>query len=115
MKRISKFITVFLILSVALTSLFSCGNKLKGRYESESVFGTKTVYEFSGNEVKRTISGELGSKTVEGEYEIRDSEDGGKTIILDFDEDDENAGVAWSFVMEDEYIEIAGVRFKKVK
>lgn len=115
MKIVSKITVVFLIMLISFVSLFSCGNKLKGRYESESVFGTKTVYEFSGNEVKRTISSELGSKTVDGEYEIRDNEDGGKTIILDFDEDDENAGVAWSFVMENEYIEIAGVRFEKLK
>ena len=115
MKIISNFILVILILTVALLSLFSCANKLSGRYESETVFGIKTIYEFSGNEFKRTISSELGSKSVDGEYEILDTKDGGKNIMFDFDGEDENTDVAWSFVMEKEYIEIAGVRYNKIK
>lgn len=115
MKKIIKLLAIAMVLTLLLFSLYSCGNKIKGMYESESVLGTKTVYEFSGvDEVRRTVIGELGSKTVEGDYEIRDADDGGKTIIFDFDDSDDGDDVAWSFSVGSDYIEIAGVRYNKV-
>ena len=117
MKKVTRLSLIILTFIITVCSLCACKScyKLEGAYESESVYGTKTVYEFSGNEVKRTIIGELGSKTVEGEYEIRKSEDGGMTIILDFDADDTEAGEPWSLSVKDGYIEIAGIKYEKAK
>ena len=114
MKKILKLLTVGFVILFSLIQLIACSNKVKGVYQSEDVFGTSTVYEFSGNDVSRTIKTELGSKTVYGEYEIREGADGSLSIILDFDEDDHEA-TAWDFVKENDYIEIAGIKYNKVK
>ena len=113
MKRFFKLGFFLCMLTFLVALLFACSNKLTGSYQSEEVFGTSTVYEFSGNDVSRTIKSSLGSKTVKGEYEIREKEDGGLSIILDFDEDD-NEVTSWDFVKEKDYIEIAGIRYNKV-
>ena len=116
MKRFNKVLLLLTVIAIALLALVACtANGLSGKYESDSVLGTKTVYEFSGGEVKRTIIGELGSKTVVGDYEIRAGEDGGRLIYLDFDDVDDADEVGWNIIIGNGYIEIAGVRYNKVK
>lgn len=115
MKRLLKLIAVGFVIAFSLTQLVACSSKIKGTYQSDDVFGTRTVYEFSGMDVSRTITTELGSKTVYGEYEIREAEEGGLSIILDFDGVGDDEKTAWEFVRENDYIEIAGIRYNKVK
>ena len=116
MNSILKNFSIFLLFFGVILSFCACGAKLKGVYQSEDVFGISTVYAFSGNDVSRTIKTDLGEKTVYGEYEIRESATGGLCIMLDFDEDDDSKeGIAWDFVKENDYIEIAGIRYKKIK
>ena len=50
-----------------------------------------------------------------GDYEIRSGEDGGRLIYLDFDDVDDADEVGWNIIIGNGYIEIAGVRYNKVK
>ena len=115
MKSVIRIILLMSFVFSCVIFFFSCGGTEAplGKYESASLYGTKTVYEFESDAVSRTIVGELGSKTVVGNYEIVSSEDGKLSIILDFGEDGENRA-SWDFFIGQDYIEIAGIRYDRV-
>ena len=84
MRKTLKVCAMSIIFVFILTQLAACSYKVKGKYKNDDTSGTSTIYEFSGKKVSRTVTTELESKNVQGDYEIRKNEDGGFFIIFDF-------------------------------
>ena len=121
-----KFVTVISLVLVAVmlcTMLVSCSKKLNGTYTAEaSAFGTgtKTTLEFSGSNVKLTITvmvlGQEESESYEGAYEIVEEKDGKMTINFSMDDEGEESTIdGGTLEIGDDYIKIAGLRFEKQK
>ena len=132
MKKVLSTIRVCVLIVGSLLTLASCGNTISGTYEGEVnlIIAKYTVtYAFNGNsvEITSTVSGAGGSYTsdpVTATYEIKEDENGKKTITFDYGEAEaeegmEEDGVAVSFVEGEEegvkYIKIAGIRYNKVE
>ena len=81
MKRILSAILLCAVLIGSIFTLWSCGGPLSGKYEGD-VFDLK----FSGDNVTVLVEGL--SATVSGTYEIKEKEDGSKTITFDFIDDE---------------------------
>ena len=105
-------------------ALASCGTKISGTYEAEaSAFGTggKTTFEFSGSDVKMTVTvmllGQEESKSFEGIYEVIEKEDGSLAITFDFGEKAEEADMSGEIPLEigEDYIKIAGIKYTEKK
>ena len=141
MKKIISTILVCALLVASIFTVASCdllGKNISGTYEGSvevNVLVTKVsltlTYEFKGNEVtvKSTASasglGSVSSESVTATYEIGEDEDGNKTITFNYGDSEKvdgaaEGGVALPFEKgrtDDgvSYIEIAGVRYNKVK
>lgn len=114
MKKIISALLVCMLLAACMLTLASCG-PLSGTYE-----GVICDLTFSGNKVTATIDDE----SIEGTYEVKETEDGDKTISFDFIENEETKGVLAaidailgvdvSLEVEDDYIIIARIfKFNK--
>ncbi len=100
--RTIRVVAAILVCVSLLTVLAACGGKLSGTYETEPVFGAKSVYKFKSNgEVSWSISGALETS---GTYKI----DGEKLIIT-------VAGVEvpHTFEKNGNTLKIDGVEYKK--
>ena len=86
MKTTKRLLAAVLLLSVLLTGLSACDDKLSGTYTAD-VFGTGMAYTFSGNKVTLHVTA-LGAviATLDGTYEIDDGK-----ITLTFTGDGESA------------------------
>ena len=132
MKKVLSTILVCVLIVGSLLSLASCGNTISGTYEGEvNLFVAKytVTYAFNGNSVEITstvssVGGSYTSDPVTATYEIKEDENGKKTITFDYGEAEaeegmEEEGVAVSFVEGEEegvkYIKIAGIRYNKVE
>ena len=99
----------------------ACGKaKLEGSYESAELYGAKTIYSFSGDEVSKTYTAALGNFTKHGKFRISEEPDGQYIFFKwneeDAEEEDEpNGNVGWDFVLGDGYIEIGGTRYTRLK
>lgn len=130
MKKVLSALIVCVLVLGSLLSLVSCGQTISGTYEGEvDLYIAKytVTYAFNGNsaEITSTVSGAGGSYTsdpVTATYEIKEDENGNKTITFDYgDADTEDSmpeeGVALSFSegIEDgvKFIKIAGVKYNK--
>lgn len=92
---------------VMVLSLVACGNKLKGTYKTEEVFGSYVSYTFDGSKVTvKTYV--LGTKALEfeGTYEI--NKDGDEITITygDAEETDDVISGTQTFEKGDGYIKI---------
>jgi hypothetical protein len=123
MKKFTKVIAVVLVLAALVCVFASCGKKLSGKYSGELnlvVASYKVTYDFKGSnvEVTHTASNFItGSKTttVEGKYEITES-DNGMEITFTFENEDEVAKSAtYSFEEGEGYIKINGVQYNVVE
>ncbi len=83
MKKIVSALLVCVLLVGCVLTLVSCGG-LSGTY-SNALCDLK----FSGNKVTAIV----GEDEIEGTYEIKEKEDGKKTISFDFIESEEDNGV----------------------
>ena len=81
MKKITSLILVCLLLVGTALSLVSCAEKLSGKYENTTAGLT---LEFKGEEVTITQKTWAGSILSVGTYAIEETEEGKKTITLDF-------------------------------
>ncbi len=79
-KLISALLACVLIVGLAFT-LVSCGNSLSGTYE-----GLLFDLKFKGEKVTIVVDGE---DALSGTYEIKEDDDGDKTIAFDFVDEDE--------------------------
>lgn len=81
MKRTVKILALVLLLTMAVTAMFSCGKKLSGSYENTDSDGTVSLLVFEGDEF--TYS--RGTTQLKGTYEIvKDGDE--KRIIMIYDE-----------------------------
>ena len=131
MKKIVSLALVCVLLVCSAFALASCmGNKLSGTYVKEtSAFGAtlKVSYTFKGDsvEISSVVSSAIGTlnpTTVTGTYEIKETDDGKKTITFNFGDEEtpdgaEESGVALSFNEgrddNGSYIEIGGTKYTK--
>lgn len=117
MKKIISLILACVLLIGCMFSLASCSAFLVGTYENKGLLTTTTI-EFK---LDGTVTYTVGSISLVGEYDIEKNDNGDLEIELDF-EDDSVADFIdgeYSFAKGKEngkaYIEIAGVRYDKVK
>ena len=123
MKKFTKVIAVILVLATLVCVFASCGKKLSGKYSGEInvlVASYKVTYDFSGSKVTVThttsniITGS-NTKTVEGKYEITES-DNGMEITFTFEtEDDVAKNATYSFEEGEGYIKINGIQYSEVE
>ena len=122
MKRIISAVLVCVLLVGCMFALASCGKTLSGKYSADAFGVAGTSYEFSGKKVdiKFTVLG--FEKTVSGEYEIAENDDGELEITFTFASDEEDADDfkgthSFSEGEEDgvKYIKIGGIKYKKAK
>ena len=118
MKKLASAILVCVMLLSCLLTLASCSRSLSGTYENTS-FAVTTSYKFEAKKV--SISYSLGgfSYTYDGEYEIKDNDEGKTVIVFTFGDD----GAAkyegeFDFAQGTEdgkpYIKIGGTQYTKV-
>ena len=130
MKKVLSTVLVCVLIVGSLLSLASCGNTISGTYEGEvNLIAAKytVTYSFKGNsvEIKRQLSSDIVSlnpAVVNATYEIKEDENGNKTITFDYGDADtedgmQEEGVALSFSEGTEdgvkFIKIAGVKYNK--
>lgn len=130
MKKVLSTVIVCVLILGSLLSLASCGKTISGTYEGEVnllVAKYTVTYAFSGKnvEITSTLSSAVGSYTTEpvtATYEIKEDENGKKTITFDYGDAEakdgmEEEGVALSFDEGEEngvkYIKIAGIKYTK--
>ena len=130
MKKVLSALIVCVLVLGSLLSLVSCGQTISGTYEGEvDLYIAKytVTYSFKGNsvEIKSQLSSAIGSlnpAVVNATYEIKEDENGNKTITFDYGDADtedgmEKEGVALSFSEGTEdgvkFIKIAGVKYNK--
>ena len=128
MKKTIKLLSVFMIIAMITVSLSSCSKMLSGKWVSEGDFmglaGSKTVLEFSGNKVTKTvttstiITGE-STKISSGTYEILEDNKNPDALVIAFEFDGEDRYVVSFSEGEnadgEKIITIGGVDFKKAK
>lgn len=92
---------------VMVLSLAACGNKLKGTYKTEEVFGSYVSYTFDGNKVTVTTY-VLGTKALEleGTYEINKDGDEITITYSDAENTDDVISGTQTFEKGDGYIKI---------
>ncbi|MBO5714927.1 MAG: hypothetical protein J6S23_00855 [Clostridia bacterium] len=94
MKKTVKILAVVMILAMISVMFVGCSKILSGKYVAEGDFmglaGSKTVLEFSGKNVTRTVTtsniltGE-STKTSKGTYEIMKDNDNPDALIIAFE------------------------------
>ena len=131
MKKIVSAVLVCVLLLSCVLTLASCAKVITGTYEhtyGSEAAGYKVTYAFNGTKVEVTRQlvsaiGSLNPTVVEGTYEIKENEDGEKTIVFDFSGEETEEGVAeegveLSFSEGNKdgkaFIEIGGVEFVRV-
>ena len=119
MKKIISMSLVCVLLISCVLTLAACGKTLSGKY-SMSVAGIETSYEFSGKNVTITYPKLMGTGTLEGTYEISETEEGKTIITFTFEGDEaEDYKGEYSFAEGEEdgtkYIKIGGVKYTKAK
>ena len=127
MKRILSLVLAAVLLCGCVFALASCGKKPSGTYVGEIDMGlakAALTYEFEGNHVKATVSGEAleglieGSVQVqEGTFEIVEDEEGKLEIVFTYTTEDgtETDPLRASFEMGEDYIKIDGITLTKKK
>jgi hypothetical protein len=121
-KTIIKLAAIMLAVVMMSCMFASCAKKLSGSYEADaSLFGqgVGVTYTFSGSKftatTKVTLLGQVSSEEVSGVYEIIEYDDGSMEIKLDFE--DETATLrdgTYTFDQGEDYIKIAGIKYKKL-
>ena len=105
MKKFTKVIAIVLVLATLVCVFASCGKKLKGKYTGEInlvVAKYQVTYNFSGSKVTvtHTTSNFLtgsDTTTVEGKYEIAESDNGMEITFTFENEDDVAKSATYSF------------------
>jgi hypothetical protein len=128
MKKTIRILSVFMIIAILSVAFVGCSKKLSGKWVSEGNFmgfaGSKTVLEFSGNKVTRTITtsnfitGE-STTTATGTYEIMEDNDDPDKLVIAFEFEGEDRYTA-SFsegknADGEKIITIGGIDFKQEK
>lgn len=113
MKKIISLVLACVLLIGCVFALGSCTVLYAGTYENKGLLTTTTI------ELKMdgTVTYSIGSVSVVGEYEIEKNDSGDLVIDLDFEDGSiaEMIDGDYPFEKGDGYIEIAGVRYDKVK
>ena len=119
MKKIISTVLVCVLLLGCVMSLASCGKMLSGKYELELTESNVIAYEFSFNKVTRTVTtGALGftkESVTEGTYKITETDDQKYSITFTWEVDGEEDIETVSFSKGEDYIELSGLKFTKVK
>lgn len=119
MKKVVSSILVCVMLLSCVLVLASCAKTLSGTYENTS-FGITTAYTFDGNKVSIKYSAGGFSYTYDGEYEIKDNDEGETVIVFTFGDDDAakyEGEHSFSQGTEDgaSYIKIGGTQYTLAK
>ena len=121
MKKFTKVIAIVLVLATLVCVFASCGKKISGKYTGEInvlVASYKVTYDFSGSKVEVThttsniITGS-STTTVEGKYEIKESDNGMEITFTFKNEDDVAKNATYSFEEGEDYIKINGIKYTK--
>ena len=123
MKKFTKVIAIVLVLATLVCVFASCGKKLKGKYTGEInlvVAKYQVTYNFSGSKVTvtHTTSNFLtgsDTTTVEGKYEIAESDNGMEITFTFENEDDVAKSATYSFEEGEDYIKINGIKYTKAE
>ena len=119
MKKITKILAVVMAVLMLCLALASCGKKLSGKYTAD-VLGTGVAMTFDGSDVKIAITvATVEVASVDAKYEIKDDK-----ISFDFADEEEVENALAKKVLEsleepvsfeegDDYIKIAGTKYKK--
>lgn len=87
MKRTVKILALVLLLTMAVTAMFSCGKRLSGSYENTASDGTVSLFVFDGEE----FVFKYGTTQLKGTYEIVKDGDEYRIIML-YDESVTSSG-----------------------
>ena len=114
MKKTIKLLAVVMVIAMLALTLVSCSKVIFGKYSNELTF---TTYEFQFNKVIKTTEIAGFSKTVEGTYQIVDSEENDGELIIKFTFGDETE--TYPFAQGEEngvkYIKIGLFQYDEVK
>ncbi len=123
MKKFTKVIAIALVLATLVCVLASCAKTISGKYTAEigvaGLAGYKATYEFKGSKVTATktatVLGSSNTTTLEGKYEITETDNGMEiTITFETSDDDIKSGT-YTFEEGDGYIKIGGVQYNEAK
>lgn len=128
MKKTVRILAVFMIIAMLSLTLVACAKTISGKWVAEGDFmgfaGSKTVLEFSGKNVKRTVTtstiltGE-STTTEEGTYEIMEDNNNPDNFVIVFTFDGKRTDpVPFSEGKNadgEKIITIGGVDFKQAK
>ena len=125
MKKFARVLAIALVVVTLCATLASCG-KVSGAYVCDATaFGTgaKITYDFGAfgkvtATVEVSILGSSETKTLEGKYEINETEDDKMEITFTYEEENDNVkSGTYSFEIdkENDTIKIAGVPYKAVE
>ena len=115
MKKIISTVLVCVLLLGCVFTLASCSKLLFGKYEIDAGVASVT-YDFKVTKVSITVDTLLGAETIEGSFKITENEKGESEITFTFEDEDKAKEYSGTFSFEkgDDYIKIAGVKYKKV-
>lgn len=116
-----KLLAVALVAVMLVATLVSCGKSLSGAYSSEvSLLGQSwdVTYTFKGSKVevvsKTTLLGNVNSTEITGTYDINENDNGKLEITFDFEEETTLfKDGTYTLEQGEDYIKIAGVKYKK--
>ena len=121
MKKMTRFLAVFMVITILTITLVSCSTTITGKY-SNNIGGIETTYEFglSGKVTRTTfIPGVISDgETVvkKGEYKIIENDDGSFEIVLTFDgEGSETSSFSQGEVNGEKFVQIGIFKYTKVK
>ena len=123
MTKSTKLIALVLVLAMLCLTLASCGMKLSGEYSAKvEALGqsVETIYDFSGSKytmtVKTTVLGKVNTESIEGTYEIAETEDGKLEITFSVEGEDGKVETTTNTLEKGEdYIKIGLIQYNAVK
>lgn len=125
MKKFARVLAVALVVVTLCATLASCG-KVSGAYVCDATAfgsGAKITYDFGAfgkvtATVELSLLGNTETKTLEGKYEVTETEDDKMEITFTYEEENDNVkSGTYSFEIdkENDTIKIAGITYKAVK
>ena len=92
MKKMTKILSLVMVLVLVCCVFASCAKTLSGTYSAETggtIIGGKISLTFNGKEVTATVGANVvgisAAKDFKGTYEIAEATDGTQTITINFD------------------------------
>ena len=122
MKKFARVLALVMAMALLCLTFAACSKTLSGKYEAEINYGLgkyTASYEFSGNKVEitkksTTILGTVDTLTLNGTYEITETDDGMEITIELEDDDDQIKSGTFTFEEGEDYIKIGLAKYEKV-